>query len=140
MSTCPYSDGFAINHHCKNKGAAWYFLAWTVSNHRYQLELAKDLRYDLPNIKTVNSEAYQTKIKEKGLEEWYRIWTSKENNGLKVDDPETIKFSVQHYPAHEMFLEIVESYQSEASAVIAGAKTPEQALDDATQRMKGILA
>ena len=130
MSTCPYSDGFAINAGGKNKGAAWYFLAWTVSNHRYQLELEKDIRYDLPNIATVNSDRYQSKIKDKGLQEWYRIWTSKEFNGLKVDDPDTIKFSVRHYPAHELFLEVVEAYQSQASEVVAGSKEPEKALDD----------
>ena len=94
------------------------------------LEIGKDIRYDLPNLRTVNSDLYQSKIKEKGLQEWYRIWTSKEFNGLEVDDPEIIKFSVRHYPAHEAFLELVEAYQRQASEVIAGSKEPEEALKD----------
>jgi len=139
MSTCPYTDGFAMNASSKKKGAAWYFIAWSVSNHRYQMELQNDIRYDLPNKVTINSALYKSKIKQKGLGNWYDMWSSEKYGGLLLSNIDEIVKSFSHYPRHERFLELVEAYQVEASEVIAGRQTAEEAIDKAEQKMLEIM-
>lgn len=139
ISTCPYTDGFAMNINSKNKGATWYFIAWTVSNHRYMLELENDIRFDLPNFVTINSDLYKLKIKEYNLENWYNMWSAKEFGGLLLDDPDKVRFSFRHYPQDALFLELVEAYEVEASECIAGRQGAEEAISKAEKKILEIM-
>ena len=139
MSTCPYTDGFAMNANGENKEATWMFMAWSVSNMRYQLELEDNIRFDLPNLVTIESDLYKSKIEENNLQNWYDMWTSPELGGLLLDDTDQIISSFKHYPQDVRFLELVEAYQVEASETIAGRQTAEEAIEKATAKMLEIL-
>ncbi|MCL5772444.1 MAG: extracellular solute-binding protein [Actinobacteria bacterium] len=139
MSTCPYTDGFAMNVNSKNKEATWMFIAWSVSNMRYQLELEKNIRFDLPNFVTINSDLYKSKIAENNLQNWYDMWTSPELGGLLLDDTDQIINSFKHYPQDVNFLELVEAYQVEASECIAGRQTAEEAVEKAAAKITEIM-
>lgn len=140
MSTCPYTDGWAMNANSKNKDATWLFIAWSVSNARYMLEIEKGIRFDLPNFVTINSDLYKSKLKENNLENWFNMWVSKELGGLMVDDPSEIRFFLKHFPQTELFLELVEAYQVEASDCIAGRQGAEEAINKAEKKMLEIIA
>jgi ABC-type glycerol-3-phosphate transport system substrate-binding protein len=123
-----YMEGLAITANSQNKDAAWLFLQWRVSKETTMRELLEIGRTDVPNLAVLGSPEYADYMKKNNQEAFSVALQDSWRNAVAV-----------HWPFYPEFALIGDTFAAEISSAIAGAKTVDQALEDAQVELTRIM-
>lgn len=121
-----YGEGLGISAYSKNKEAAWLFLQWRNSLEVIEKEVENDIRFDFPDVRIYETEAYKAKTNEIGFftEKLPQIMNS---------------INSIYWPATAQFEKVGEAFQQQVSMAIAGSITVEEAMANAQSAVEAIV-
>ena len=123
-----FSTGLGINADSKNKDAAWQFIQWRTSAEAYRIELANNIRLDMPYRAAYGWPEHTALAENWGVEEFMKV----------LPDVQAYATGL-HWPLIPEFTEVSEAVTTQISEAIAGTKTVQAALDDAQVAVNAIL-
>lgn len=121
-----YGEGLGISAFSRNKEAAWLFLQWRNSLDVIQEEAAQSIRFDFPDMRIYETDAYKEKTAS------ISFFTNQLPDIFKSID-------ASYWPKTTLFEKVGAAFQQQISLAIAGKATVEQALAGAQADIEGVV-
>jgi len=122
-----YLEGLGISAYSQNKDLAWMFLQWRMSDETTRKEALELGRFDVPNTKVLQSDAYAKLAKKKGVSDYTQKLPQAWNN-----------ITLEHWPFVPEFAKIGDTFMQQVSSAIAGGQTAEEAMKAAQPKLEAI--